>query len=201
MLSRRGFMRGAITLSAAVLTAGVLPAPAHARLTALPQPLPASTAIAGGDFVAAPAAWLRLVTRFPQLHPGKAKLCRVGATQAREAELVHVQRRVNASVRFQQEAEDLWQPAALSGDCEDFAICKLELLINEFGWPRGALTLATCSIESGQGHAVLLAHTERGAYVLDNRRAPVLPWRALPYRWRAREAPGSPFALWRAIDA
>lgn len=196
MLSRRGFM-----LAAAGAALGALPLRAQATPIAIPRPLPPSTAIGKGAFVPAPAAWLRLVTHFPELHPGRTKLRRVPATKAREAELVHVQRLVNRGVRFRREERDLWQPAALSGDCEDFAIRKLEHLIDDFGWPRGALTLATCSIESGQGHAVLIAHTERGAYVLDNRRTPVLPWRALPYRWRAREAPGSPFALWRAITA
>ncbi|WP_193367594.1 transglutaminase-like cysteine peptidase [Pelagibius marinus] len=197
MLSRRGFMAA----GAAGLALGALPGRASAKLIALPRPLPPSTAIAGGDFVAAPTAWLRLVARFPALHPGAIKPCRVPSTKLREAELVQVQREVNGKVRFQREAEDLWQPASLTGDCEDFAIRKLIILTREFGWPRGALTLATCTAETGQGHAVLLAHTERGAYALDNRRGPVLPWRALPYDWRAREAPGSPFALWRSIDA
>lgn len=205
MLSRRGFLQGAIALGAAGgaagLALGALPGSAQARLAALSQALPPSTEIAGGKFVAAPAAWLRLVRNFPALHPGNTKLCRVPASKAREAELVHVQKRVNDTLRFRRESEDLWQPAALSGDCEDFAIVKLEVLTREFGWPRGALTLATCRTAIGLGHAVLLAHTERGAYVLDNRRAAVLPWRDLPYRWRAREEPGSPFELWRAIDA
>jgi predicted transglutaminase-like cysteine proteinase len=197
MLSRREFMAA----GAAGLALGALPGSAPAKLIALPRPLAPSTAIAGGDFVAAPAAWLRLVTRFPALHPGSTSPCRVPSTRLREAELVHVQREVNRKVRFQREAEDLWQPASLTGDCEDIAICKLIALTREHGWPRGALTLATCKAETGQGHAVLLAHTERGAYALDNRRGPVLPWRALPYDWRAREEPGSPFALWRSIDA
>ncbi len=197
MLSRRKFMAA----GAAGLALGALPGSAPAKLIALPRPLAPSTAIAGGDFVAAPAAWLRLVTQFPALHPGDTRPCRVRSTKLREAELVQVQQDVNRKIRFRQEAEDLWQPASLSGDCEDFAIRKLIILTREFGWPRGALTLATCAAETGQGHALLLAHTERGAYALDNRRAPVLPWRALPYDWRAREEPGSPFALWRSIDA
>jgi predicted transglutaminase-like cysteine proteinase len=199
MLSRRHFLVTGLALAAPAL--GMLPGHAEAKLATLSKPLPPSTAMDSGKFVPAPAAWLRLIERFPALHPGKATLCSVASTTRREAELDHVQRLVNTGVRFRPESRDLWQPAALSGDCEDFAISKLARLTGEFGWPRGALTLATCRAESGQGHAVLLAHTARGTYVLDNRRAAVLPWRSLPYRWRAREEPGSPFDLWRALAA
>ena len=139
--------------------------------------------------------------RLPALDPAATTLCCVDSQPQREAELVRVQRRVNGTMRFRKEPRDLWQFASLAGDCEDFAIRKLVLLTREYGWPRGALTLATCIAETGEGHAVLLAHTKRGTYVLDNRRAPVLPWQALPYRWRAREEPGAPFSLWRALAA
>jgi predicted transglutaminase-like cysteine proteinase len=197
MLSRRHFLAAAATS----LVLGIASRRAEAKLVALPQPLPPSTPIGEGKYVKAPAAWLRLVERFPDLHPGKFNPCRVASTKAREAELGHIQQLVNTSVRFRNEPKDVWRPAELSGDCEDIAIRKLQMLTRDFGWPRGALTLATCRAETGQRHAVLLAHTARGVYVLDNRRPAVLPWRALPYRWQAREEPGSPFALWRAIAA
>lgn len=197
MLSRRTLI-GAAVASASL---GLAPYRASARLTASPHVLPASSAIGDGDFVPAPVAWLRLVERFPHLHPGKHSLHRMASTKEHEVQLNRVQSHVNQTVRFDRESRDLWQPATLSGDCEDFAILKLEILTRDYGWPRGALTLAVCRAETGQGHAVLLAHTRRGVYVLDNRRRSVLPWRALPYRWIAREEPGSPFALWRAIKA
>lgn len=197
MLTRRFFL-AAMTATA---TTAILPRQSQANLVVLPEPLPLSTPIGSGEFVNAPPAWLRFVERFPALHPGKVSLQRRASTKLREAELDYVQRLVNKEVLFTPEKRDVWLPAGRSGDCEDFAIRKLELLVQRFGWPRGALTLATCYAETGQGHAVLLAHTDRGVYALDNRRLPVMPWRALPYRWVAREAPGSPFALWRKIEA
>lgn len=201
-LSRRRFLAAASAeLALGSLALGLLPGTAEAKLLALPRPLPPSSAIGSGAFVPAPPGWLQLVKRAPALDPASATLCCIDSQPQREAELVQVQNQVNGTMRFRKEVRDLWQLASLAGDCEDFAIRKLVLLTGEFGWPRGALTLATCRIETGEGHAVLLAHTERGTYVLDNRRPPVLPWQALPYSWRAREEPGAPFSLWRALAA
>ena len=197
MLSRRCFLAAAVTSTILATRPGQL----SASLTELPQPLPPSTAIGSGEFVAAPGGWLRLIKRHPEFHPGKFVLSAAASSKMREAELDHVQRLVNRSVRFRLEDRDIWQSAANAGDCEDFAIRKLEILIRHFGWPRGALTIATCYAETGEAHAVLLAHMTRGVYVLDNRQQPVVPWRSLPYRWLAREEPGSPFALWREIKA
>ena len=196
MLSRRCFLAATATSTVLAIRPGCL----SASLTELPQPLPPSTAIGSGEFVAAPGGWLRLIKRYPEFHPGRFVLSPAASSKPREAELDHVQRLVNKSVRFRLEDRDTWQPATESGDCEDFSIKKLEILTRRFGWSRGALTIATCYAETGEAHAVLLAHTTRGVYVLDNRQEPVVPWRSLPYRWLAREEPGSPFALWREIN-
>ncbi|WP_420349550.1 transglutaminase-like cysteine peptidase [Pelagibius sp.] len=193
--ARRRFL--AISASAAALA--LLPQPSQAKLAILPEPLPPSTPIGSGAFTNAPGAWLRMIKRYPSLHPGKQSLAATASSRVREAELDHVNRLVNAQVQFRLDDRENWRPATTAGDCEDFAIRKLELLVKRFAWPRRSLTLATCRAETGQGHAVLLAHTSRGTYALDNRRADVMPWRALPYRWVAREEPGSPFALWRTI--
>lgn len=142
-----------------------------------------------------------MIKRYPALHPGQKTLAVITSSRMRETELDHVNRSINTKVRFRLERKEVWEPAITSGDCEDFAIRKLQLLTARFDWPRQALTLATCHAETGQGHAVLLAHTSRGVYALDNRRPAVLPWRQLPYRWNAREDPGSPFALWRTISS
>ena len=201
-LSRRRFLAAAsaeFALGGLALALALSPGTAEAKLPALPRPLPPSSEIGSGTFVPAPTGWLQLVKRIPALDPAGATLCCIDSQPQREAELVRAQRQVNGTMRFRKETGDLWQLASMAGDCEDFAIRKLVILTRQFGWPRGALTLATCKAETGEGHAVLLAHTKRGTYVLDNRRAPVLPWRDLPYSWRAREEPGAPFSLWRAL--
>jgi len=57
------------------------------------------------------------------------------------------------------------------GDCEDFAIGKLNRLV-ERGWPIEQLRLACCYVETGEYHAVLAVDLEDRQMVLDNR----FPW-------------------------
>lgn len=198
MLSRRHLLCGLGGLAACA----ALPAAAQAAMTGLQGPLPPSSPMSAGAFVPAPSAWFALLRQRPELDPAHEAFEPMRLTVGRGAELIKVNKEINAAVRYRADAgRDFWEVGGREGDCEDIAIRKLQMLTRDFGWPRGALTLATCRAETGQRHAVLLAHTARGVYVLDNRRPAVLPWRALPYRWQAREEPGSPFALWRAIAA
>ena len=55
------------------------------------------------------------------------------------------------------------------GDCEDYALGKLNRLI-EIGCPIGAMRLGCAYVETGEYHAVLAVETEeKGTLVLDNR--------------------------------
>lgn len=65
------------------------------------------------------------------------------------------------------------------GDCEDYAITKLHMLV-ESGYPIENLKLATCFTETNEYHAVLIADDE---WVLDNRFYDVTHKSLLPYRW------------------
>lgn len=64
-------------------------------------------------------------------------------------------------------AADVWTVGANAGDCEDFALNKRHQLI-AMGVPAGALRMAVVKTSGGQGHAVLIVHTDGGDYVLDN---------------------------------
>lgn len=196
-LSRRHFI-GAV---AGATAAFALPSRSHANLTTLPAPLPLSSAMRTGNFHKAPAGWFKLIKRHPKLNPAAHKLTPIALTGEREMQLLRVHQRVNRLIRFRPERKDRWQLGVTVGDCEDYAIRKLDMLCSEYGWPRSALTLAACRVEDGQGHAVLLVHSDKGVYALDNRRGGVEPWRKLPYRWIAREEPGAPFGLWRKLLA
>ncbi len=194
-LSRRSLV-GALAGFAATCA---LPAPSGANLTTLPASLPPSSAMQAAGFRAAPAAWFRFLKQHPELDLSAEPLAPVKLTHEREAELALVHQQVNRLIRFRPDGPDRWQLVESEGDCEDYAIRKLFTLCLKYGWPRSALTLAACHIESGQGHAVLLVHSDKGVYALDNRRRRVEPWRRLPYRWIAREDPGAPFGLWRKL--
>jgi predicted transglutaminase-like cysteine proteinase len=79
------------------------------------------------------------------------------------------------------------------GDCEDIQLLKRRVLI-EAGLPRRALRMTVVIDELGAGHAVLMARTNRGDYILDNKRAAVLSWQETGYRYVKRE--GSESAAW-----
>jgi predicted transglutaminase-like cysteine proteinase len=54
------------------------------------------------------------------------------------------------------------------GDCEDFALGKLNRLLKE-GFKIEQLRMATCWVETGEYHAVLAVDLDNTQYVLDNR--------------------------------
>ncbi len=79
------------------------------------------------------------------------------------------------------------------GDCEDIQLLKRRILI-EAGLPRRALRMTVVIDEHGAGHAVLMVRTDRGDYILDNKRSAVLSWQETGYRYVKRE--GSQSAAW-----
>lgn len=82
--------------------------------------------------------------------------------------------------------EEFWTEIDTSGDCEDYALEKRRRLIGA-GVRVDDLSLAICVTERDEHHAVLVLHTDKGSYVLDNRRPDPLPWTDLPYTWIARQ--------------
>jgi predicted transglutaminase-like cysteine proteinase len=113
--------------------------------------------------------------------------------------IVEVNERVNSRILPVTDQDhwgvaDRWDyPDDGLGDCEDIQILKRRLLI-EAGLPRRALRMTVVVDELGAGHAVLMALTDRGDYILDNKRGAVLPWQETGYRYVKRE--GSESAAW-----
>jgi len=109
------------------------------------------------------AGTLLLVTAVA-LHsaPVAAKpVAQVSLTPQRMAELQHGR-------------EDVWTlPTSGKGDCEDFALLKRKLLIQR-GWPASSLSISVGMTSQGEPHAVLIATTASGEYVLDNLTSSIL---------------------------
>lgn len=92
---------------------------------------------------------------------------------------------------------DRWDyPTDGYGDCEDIQLEKRRLLV-EMGYPARALRIAMVINPEGEGHAVLVARTDRGDYVLDNRIEAVLPWYETGYVWVKRE--GDDDQMWVSL--
>lgn len=77
--------------------------------------------------------------------------------------------------------EDRWDyPDDGFGDCEDYQLLKRKLLV-QAGLPRRAMPMTVVIDHEGTGHAVMMARTDRGDFVLDNMRDAVLPWTETGY--------------------
>ena len=89
--------------------------------------------------------------------------------------------------------QDLYQVAEFwtypngYGDCEDFALAKRRDLINA-GWHPSTLMIAVVKEANGNGHAVLLARTDRGDLVLDNQDGTIRVWSETPYKFIKRQS-------------
>ena len=113
-------------------------------------------------------------------------------------DLQEVQEQVNSSTIYktdleQYNKEEYWEEAGKYGDCEDYAIKKLHLLLKR-GWDIKKLRLCICWVgekAADTGHAVLLAEFNNHLYVLDNRYDGVyepfsVPW----YIWNSCQREG-----------
>jgi predicted transglutaminase-like cysteine proteinase len=89
--------------------------------------------------------------------------------------------------------EELYQTAEFwtypngYGDCEDFALAKRRDLIAA-GWHPSTLMIAVVKEVNGNGHAVLLARTDRGDLVLDNQDGTIRLWSETPYTFIKRQS-------------
>src|ERR671912_394372 len=121
--------------------------------------------------------------------------------------LIRINRQVNGSIKAATDkahwgVEDRWDFAEDGyGDCEDYQLVKRRLLV-EAGFPRRALRMTVVIDQVGDGHAVMMVRTDRGDYILDNRRNSVLPWHQTGYTYVKREADGgSAWALLAGVGS
>jgi predicted transglutaminase-like cysteine proteinase len=107
--------------------------------------------------------------------------------------ITDVNRSVNRSITSVTDIEhwgvlDRWDYATDGlGDCEDFQLLKRKRLV-EAGLPRRALLMTVVLDENNEGHAVLMIRTDRGDYILDNKRDGILPWQSTTYTYIKRES-------------
>ena len=103
------------------------------------------------------------------------------------AERINAQ--VNASVTYKTDLEqyskpDNWCLPSDFGDCEDYALLKRKLLLEQ-GWQNDKLGLCVCYTQSGEGHCCLWVETDKGSFILDNNYALPIKPSELPYKWES----------------
>ena len=93
---------------------------------------------------------------------------------------------------------DRWDyPADGKGDCEDYALLKRNILMQE-GYPRQALLITVVKDHEGEGHAILTVKTSRGDFVLDNLNDRVMAWGDTGYKFIKRQSQTDP-NVWQSI--
>jgi predicted transglutaminase-like cysteine proteinase len=176
-----------------------LVAAATVAFTALPGASKAfaaeeATYAAVGEATSIPYGWIDFCRRYHgECDSGSDTALDVNLT----AKAMKTIREVNAWVNRNVEPisdEDHWGlvdrwdfPADGRGDCEDFALLKRRMLIEQ-GFPRQALLMTVVKDENNEGHAILTVKTNHGEFVLDNLIDEVKPWNATPYRFVKRQS-------------
>ncbi|WP_457795529.1 transglutaminase-like cysteine peptidase [Methylocystis sp. S23] len=188
-----------LALALAALGLSAFPASAGARL-------PASTFSPLGPETSVPFGWVDFCQRYGGECDDAAGAPRtIELTAAALRKIEGVNALVNNKIEPVSDAEhagapDAWDyPTDGKGDCEDYALLKRRVLM-EAGFPRAALLLAVVKDEHGDGHAVLMARTDRGDFVLDNLADEVKPWGKTSYRFVKRQSQENQ-NVWVAIGA
>lgn len=106
--------------------------------------------------------------------------------------LVQVNNYVQTKIRPVSDMElygvpDYWTYPTTAGDCEDFVLLKKRYLVG-MGFSPDVLLITVVLDEAGEGHAVLTVVTDKGDYILDNRRNDISRWDATGYTFLKRQS-------------
>ena len=82
---------------------------------------------------------------------------------------------------------DYWTYPISTGDCEDYVLLKKRYL-QGLGFSADELLITVVLDENGEGHAILTVMTDKGDYILDNRRNEILLWNQTGYKFLKRQS-------------
>lgn len=151
-----------------------------------------------GDTTAAPTGWFQFCADYKpecEVEPSQPK--QVALSSYAWKELLRINGWVNSHIKPMTDMAhwgviERWNyPDDGYGDCEDYALLKRRMLIQE-GWPREALLMTVVRDHSGEGHAVLTVETDKGEFILDNQREGVLLWSETGYEFLSRQSQSDP---------
>jgi predicted transglutaminase-like cysteine proteinase len=108
------------------------------------------------------------------------------------AKLVDINAYVNHRIRPESDQQlygepEYWTYPVDAGDCEDYLLLKKRYL-ESMGFAPDSLLITVVLDEHKDGHAVLMAVTDDGDYVLDNRRNDILRWNETGYSFVKRQS-------------
>lgn len=138
-------------------------------------------------YTLAPTGWYQLC----QEDPTQCQTVIGDMPSVREADAVN--RAVNAAMQPQEETggADVWKVGGPTGDCEDYALAKRDLLIRS-GVGSAYVRIAIGETARGESHAVAVVTTKSGTYVLDNLDQRLVPIARSKLRITAVQSPADP---------
>jgi predicted transglutaminase-like cysteine proteinase len=121
---------------------------------------------------------------------GKAE--KLALTQEKWDQIDQVNGYVQTKIRAVSDVElygapDFWTYPQAAGDCEDFVLLKKRYLVG-MGFNPDILLVTVVLDEMGEGHAILTVVTDKGDYILDNRRKEILRWDQTGYKFLKRQS-------------
>ncbi|MEJ0096005.1 MAG: transglutaminase-like cysteine peptidase [Methylocella sp.] len=147
-----------------------------------------------GDATTVPYGWVDFCRRYDGECNGAALVpLDIVTTSKTIKEIERVNKWVNTHVEAVSDKEhwgvtDQWDyPIDAKGDCEDYALLKRRMLLEE-GFPRQALLMTVVKDTKNEGHAILTVKTSSGEFVLDNLVNEVKPWDQTGYRFVKRQS-------------
>nr|WP_244427158.1 transglutaminase-like cysteine peptidase [Methyloferula stellata] len=171
-------------------TAFALPSQSVWALTNVPQ----ATYAAVGSETSVPYGWMDFCHRYAgECNAGPATPLDVNLTPEALKQLERVNKLVNKSIVAVSDMDhwgvlDQWDyPSDGKGDCEDYALLKRKLLIEE-GFPRQALLMTVVKDEQNDGHAILTIKTNHGEFILDNLTDEIKSWDRTAYKFVKRQS-------------
>jgi len=134
--------------------------------------------------------------------PGPRFADRIQLTPAKFGQIEEVNTAVNTEIAPETDLDlygkpEYWTYPTTKGDCEDYVLLKRRILI-ERGFPETTLLITVVRDENDEGHAVLTVRTDKGDFVLDNKRREVMRWADTPYTFIKRQSERNPL-VWISL--
>jgi predicted transglutaminase-like cysteine proteinase len=134
--------------------------------------------------------------------PGPRFADRIQLTPAKFGQIEEVNTAVNTEIAPETDLDlygkpEYWTYPTTKGDCEDYVLLKRRILI-ERGFPESTLLITVVRDENDEGHAVLTVRTDKGDFVLDNKRHEVMRWADTPYTFIKRQSERNPL-VWISL--
>jgi predicted transglutaminase-like cysteine proteinase len=134
--------------------------------------------------------------------PGPRFADRIQLTRAKFRQIAEVNTVVNTEIAPETDLDlygkpEVWTYPTTKGDCEDYVLLKRRILI-ERGFPESTLLITVVRDENNEGHAVLTVRTDKGDFVLDNKRREIVRWADTPYTFIKRQSEKNPL-VWISL--